>query len=291
MVRQVLKGRCARDTLTLDPPSLAEKLARLATFGFSEQNFLGAPWIPLLFKLTPGRYRRRLALNLLAASPHYFKRYPHYASMARRQVLKEEHRRNVVSRRAICEQILQPHLRSDMTVLDFGCGPGNLARRVARHVERVIALDVSCGAIACAKVLNGAENIAYLVNDGRTLSALEDSSIDLIYSFAVVQHLSDELFDGFLREFRRVLKPGGGVICHVALEDAARQAESQQADASIRGRLESTFRLRMVYRPVAEVRRMIAGAGFSRPTVRPVSEICDVQDDIASQHLLAFHRS
>jgi ubiquinone/menaquinone biosynthesis C-methylase UbiE len=272
------------------PPSLGEKLARVATFGFSEQNFLGQPWIPLLLNVTPRKYRRGLALNLLAASPHYFKRDPRYASLPLRQVLELEHERNVNSRKVICEQILAPHLKPGMTVLDFGCGPGNLARHVAPHVSHLFAVDISCGAIACARVLNPADNVTYRVNDGRSLSTVDDESIDLIYSFVVVQHLSDELLDGFLKEFHRVLKPGGAILCHAALEDVTPRADSSLPSASVLSRLEQTFRLRTVYRSAAELSEKITGSGFSNPTVQPIAEICDIQDDIAAQHLFAFQK-
>jgi len=83
----------------------------------------------------------------------------------------------------------------------FGCGPGYLAQEVAKYCKKVLAVDISCGTIACAKELNNSDNISYYTNDGKGLSMLNASSVDLIYSFAVVQHLHEELFEKILQDF------------------------------------------------------------------------------------------
>ena len=45
---------------------------------------------------------------------------------------------------------------------------------------------------------------------GRDLAAFADESFDLVYSYAVFQHIpSRDVVMQYLREARRVLKPGG----------------------------------------------------------------------------------
>jgi len=274
---------------------LTARIFLVLTTGFTEQNFLGQPWIPLLFKAAPKKYRRSLALRLLAMSPHYFiyqwsTRYP--STMSRIDILEAEHQRNAFSRKELCEQILRPHLQPQMTVLDFGCGPGYLAREVAKYAKKVLAVDISCGAIACAKELNSLGNISYYTNNGKDLSMLDTSSVDLVYSFAVVQHLSEELFEGFLKEFFRVLKPQGKVICHIALGDnAVNVIESEHKNNSLILRhLKGKFSLRFVFRAAEDINQKVISTGFKEPAIIPTKQISDVDDDIVEQHLVIFSK-
>jgi ubiquinone/menaquinone biosynthesis C-methylase UbiE len=269
------------------------KIFRVLTSGLREQNFLGLPLIPFFFKLVPGKYRRGLALRILGMSPHYFiyqwtTKYP--STMARKKILEAEHKRIMSSRKEICEQILQKYLNPQMTVLDFGCGPGYLAREVAKNSKKVLAVDVSSGVIACAKELNNSDNISYYPSDGKSLSILESSSIDLIYSFAVVQHLSEELFEETLREFFRVLKPQGKIVCHVVLGDKLHTELEYKKSSFISMYLREKFSLRMVHRSAEDVSQKIINTGFKDPSLIPVKQISDIEDTIADQHLFVFSR-
>lgn len=272
---------------------LTAKVLYILTSGLSEQNFLGQPLIPFLFRVVPKKYRRSIALRLIGMSPHYFiyqwsTKYP--PTMSRMEILEAEYQRNVSSRKEICEQMLLRHLHPRMTVLDFGCGPGYLAREVAKNAKKVLAVDVSCGVIACAKELNNADNISYYTNDGKSLYMLEGSSIDLIYSFAVVQHLSEELFEETLRESFRVLKPQGKVVCHVVLGDKPHTELEYKESSFISRYLRKKFSLRMVYRSPEDVNQKIINTGFKNPTLIPVKQISNIEDTIAEQHLFVFSK-
>ncbi len=203
-------------------PSLPWRLGRLLIASSKDHAFLDRGWIPPLMRLTPRRLRAPLALRLLSLSPHYWvyqwtNRYP--ARCTRRQILAAEYERNAASRRQICDRLLRPLLRPEMTVLDFGCGPGFLAKAVSEHVSRVIATDVSRGVIACARQINAADNLRYVVNGLSSLQNVDASSIDFVYSFAVFQHLTKEQSMAFFREFVRVLKPGATGLCHIILKE------------------------------------------------------------------------
>lgn len=273
---------------------LSARMFRVLTSDFAEQNYLGKAWIPLLLRVAPKKYRRNLALKLLGMSPHYLiyqwsTRYP--STMSRMEVLEAEHQRNASSRKELCEQVLRPYLRPQMTVLDFGCGPGYAAREAAKYCHQVIAVDISCGVIACARELNDSDNVFYCVNNEKGLSMLDTSSLDLIYSFAVIQHLSEELFEGFLKEFFRVLKPKGRVVCHIAL-DGKFQTETEDREDSplVLGYLKTLFPFRMVYRSTESVFKQIVGAGFGEPTITQIKKISKVKDDVAEQHLFVFEK-
>ncbi|MCL5047184.1 MAG: class I SAM-dependent methyltransferase [Firmicutes bacterium] len=85
-------------------------------------------------------------------------------------------------------------LETDFTVLDLGCGSGQLAIRIAPFVKKVIAVDISQNMInllqenAAAK---GIENIETIVVPVEHL-ILDDASIDAVVSNYALHHLKDD---------------------------------------------------------------------------------------------------
>ena len=165
--------------------------------GKESQNFLGAKWIDSFLVRVSERNRRLWALRILSLSPHYFldRNDPKYAGMNNDEYLNATFDSIVDSRENIYQMILKPYLSSEDLVLDYGCGPGLLARVTAPHVRKIYAMDISAGAVACAKIVNPVENVEYVVADESGLSAVPDAGLDAVYSFAVIQHLTNEVFD------------------------------------------------------------------------------------------------
>lgn len=103
------------------------------------------------------------------------------------------------------------------TVLDVGCGPGNVARGFSPHFTHAIGLDPSDGMMATAHSLGGStsisEHIRYEVSTAEDLGAslaqpIQDASVDLITA-ANAAHWFD--MSRFWSSAARVLKPGGSV--------------------------------------------------------------------------------
>lgn len=106
---------------------------------------------------------------------------------------------------------LIPHLRPGLRVLDVGSGPGTITLDLARLVApgAVVGIDSSEQIVANATGLatdNDLHNVTFEVGDAYALD-FEDASFDVVHAHQVLQHLVDPL--AALREFRRVLKPGG----------------------------------------------------------------------------------
>jgi malonyl-CoA O-methyltransferase len=97
-----------------------------------------------------------------------------------------------------------------LSVLDLGCGTGRHARWLAEAGAAVTAVDFSEGMLAEARKKPGAEGIRFVLHDLSQPLPFTDGEFDRVVSGLVLEHLHD--LDGFFREARRVLRPGGRAI-------------------------------------------------------------------------------
>jgi len=97
--------------------------------------------------------------------------------------------------------------------LDFGCGVGRLTQALAEHFESVVGVDISPPMIQGATSYNRhADRCIYYVNDRPDLRQFFDDEFDFIFTLIVLQHMSPHYSKGYLKEFMRLLKPGGVVL-------------------------------------------------------------------------------
>jgi len=275
--------------------SLFNLLKALLTNGSDNQAFIGATWLIILLRITPSFLKRNVALRILSFSPHYFYRNisTEYKGLPESQFLEAEYERNRSSRGRICNEILARHLKPGDQVLDIGCGPGFLAGAVAQHVKLVYACDISEGVLACAGVINGASNIRYVYSGESGFAQIADSSVDLAYSFAVIQHMRESVIRSIFLTAGKKIRPGGRCVFQVQLDDGRWEEESAQtANHTIPGRLRLKYGLNFFPRSESFLREVAAEAGFIVDAVRPVSEVFDrPSDDIYYQHLLMLSKS
>jgi 2-polyprenyl-3-methyl-5-hydroxy-6-metoxy-1,4-benzoquinol methylase len=100
--------------------------------------------------------------------------------------------------------------------LDFGCGAGRLSQALAGHFDEVVGVDISSSMVRTAQDHNKVgERVRYLVNTVGDLSQLESGSFDFVYSNITLQHMPTEAARGFIREFLRLLRPGGVAVFQV----------------------------------------------------------------------------
>lgn len=106
--------------------------------------------------------------------------------------------------------------RRDWRALEIGCGPGRLMRPLSRYFAEIHGVDVSDEMIALAREkLRDIPNAYLHVTDGSSLAQFKDESFELVFSYAVFQHVPsrDVVFE-YLRETERVLKPDGFALLH-----------------------------------------------------------------------------
>jgi SAM-dependent methyltransferase len=263
------------------------------SLGHGPQNFLGARWVPAFLRRVPASRRRIWALRMLSLSPHYFfdGDNPAYRGMRGREYLETVFRINAESRVEIYEKLLMPELTAESVVLDYGCGPGFLAKAVAPHVKKLYAIDISVGALECARILNPAENIEYLSADDRGLETIPEGSIDVAYSFAVFQHLTDDVLANVLANTYEKLRTGGKLIVHVQLADDMWRTEIDwRRDASLRGRVKFRYGLHCFGRTENEYQRILDRQGFEVLAIRQMEDVFGPARNTDSQRMIYAQR-
>ena len=95
--------------------------------------------------------------------------------------------------------------------LEIGCGPGRLMKPMSRNFGEIHGVDVSDEMIGIARErLREIPHAHVHATNGASLGLFADESFDFVYSYAVFQHIpSRDVVLEYMRETRRVLKPGG----------------------------------------------------------------------------------
>ena len=128
--------------------------------------------------------------------------------------------------------------------LDFGCGVGRLTQAMARRFASCAGLDISTHMIGVAESLNQHAHCTYQVGTGNELP-FADGTFSFVYSNIVLQHVPRKYAVGYLREFERVMEPGGVLVFGVqdgfAAPDLASSMVRLRHILRIRSRLRSSF--------------------------------------------------
>jgi SAM-dependent methyltransferase len=98
---------------------------------------------------------------------------------------------------------------SKPAALDVGCGVGALHPFMRGVFRRLCATDVSAASIAQARRSN--PDVEYEVYDGETMP-YGNEAFDLATAICVMHHVPPKKWPAFLREMRRVVRPGG-LVC------------------------------------------------------------------------------
>lgn len=101
--------------------------------------------------------------------------------------------------------MLVSHIKPGMKVLEIGCGTGYFTRELAKTGAAITAIDISPELLADAKKSAAVKDVVFRVENAYSLT-FSDGSFDTVVGSSVLHHLD---LDAALREFYRVLKPGG----------------------------------------------------------------------------------
>jgi SAM-dependent methyltransferase len=155
--------------------------------------------------------------------------------------------------------------------VEVGCGPGRMTGALAQRFDRVVALDVSPAMLERARAAVAAPNVEFRAVSGDRLDGVAAGEADALVCYLVLQHLPGRrVVASYLREFARVLAPGGAAFVQLPVLDrgvrprlwrglrafavplAARLSRDPERAPAFRG-----FRL-----SPSELERALAGAGL-----------------------------
>ncbi len=102
----------------------------------------------------------------------------------------------------------------NLSVLDYGCGPGEWGVMMATEGARVALLDLSPVAIELglkrARANGVADRVRGFARDASDLSCFTDAEFDLVFGGAALHHTLK--YPNALAELARVLKPAGRLV-------------------------------------------------------------------------------
>jgi ubiquinone/menaquinone biosynthesis C-methylase UbiE len=93
--------------------------------------------------------------------------------------------------------------------LDFGCGLGRVSQGLATFFEQIDGVDISGEMVERAMACNTmGSRVRFHVHRAERLP-FDDGTFDFVYCALVLQHVPNALIPSYVREFVRVLAPGG----------------------------------------------------------------------------------
>lgn len=108
------------------------------------------------------------------------------------------------------ERLIPERRASYPVVADVGCGWGRSLKKLHTRFapQRLIGMDIDAAMIEAARSEAQAEGIAAeFIQCSSSRMTLEDNSVDLLFCHQTFHHLIEQ--EEAIREFYRVLKPGG----------------------------------------------------------------------------------
>jgi ubiquinone/menaquinone biosynthesis C-methylase UbiE len=101
------------------------------------------------------------------------------------------------------------------TVLEIAPGFGRWTQYLKDLADQLILVDLAEKCIEhCRTRFASAKNISYHVNDGRSLTMIDDASVDFVFTWDSLVHADMDIIDDYIKEFRRILSPDGVAFVH-----------------------------------------------------------------------------
>ena len=157
--------------------------------------------------------------------------------------------------------------RTDLRILDCGCGTGNNLALLRKH-GRAAGIDITFSGVAYARA-NGERLVARASALTLPFSA---ESFDIVTSFDVIYAFDDQMAAQALSEMHRVLVPGGHLVLNVAALPALRGNHSvlggevqRYTRQGLRQHLERAgFRVERLTYTNAAILPIVAGVRFAQ---------------------------
>lgn len=118
-------------------------------------------------------------------------------------------------KQSLVETLIVPHVPARSTVVEIAPGHGRWTGFFAERAQRLILVDLSPSCLDhCRRRFSSFDNIRYFRTDGASLPDDLTEEVDLVWSFDAFVHMEADVIGAYLKEAKRVLKPGGMVLIH-----------------------------------------------------------------------------
>lgn len=97
-------------------------------------------------------------------------------------------------------------------VVDLGCGIGRLALPLSEVFAQVVGADISREMLAQARANVPAAHVRFILVGPNCRLDLLDGSADVMLAWTVFRHTPKSVFESYVREAKRVLKPTGRLL-------------------------------------------------------------------------------
>ena len=100
------------------------------------------------------------------------------------------------------------------TMVDTGCGSGEVLLRLKDHFDKIYAIDFSKNMLnqAKKKFTEKDQNISFHVANMLNIDDVVKEPVDVIYNNAVLQYICEDETKKFLEKSKSLLKPGGRIV-------------------------------------------------------------------------------
>jgi ubiquinone/menaquinone biosynthesis C-methylase UbiE len=113
---------------------------------------------------------------------------------------------------------LLPRLRRFLpahSILEIAPGYGRWTPYLLDHCERYAGVDLSAECVdACRRRFAEVDHAQFHVGDGRSLTSIDDASIEFAFSFDSLVHVEQDVIGAYLKELDRVLTADGVAFLH-----------------------------------------------------------------------------
>jgi SAM-dependent methyltransferase len=111
--------------------------------------------------------------------------------------------------------ILEHYVPDDCSILEIGPGAGRWTEYLLPRARKYFGIDISSACVIhCQQRFAQEPRARFSVGSGCDLAGVAASAIDAIWSLDVFVHINRSEVEGYMRDFARVLRPGGVAVIH-----------------------------------------------------------------------------
>jgi SAM-dependent methyltransferase len=100
-------------------------------------------------------------------------------------------------------------------LLEIAPGYGRWTQFLLDHCDELVGIDLSYKCIeACHRRFRTETRLSFHVNDGMSLAAVDDGTIDFVFSFDSLVHVEQNVVEAYIAELARVLDNDGVAFLH-----------------------------------------------------------------------------